>query len=537
MLTDCGFVFEPVNNKTRLRSFSKIQEKFKLKAEKSTSTKPKTEIKAERPKDATSSLPFVLKSINSEPLSSDGQIAANLPPKEPSPDPPTIIPPNEQTKTEESQVLQAALEKELHSSITPVLESIERESPHFQKAQKAIAQREFFANIKTEETAGTDKISKLVFNPSEKRKSVSETELKIIKRLKAANRKKNKTINPNQLVKASKSHAPPRRRSTFGVRGKRASGIGNGYTASPHEEIETRLLYRHISPEMPEPLRLRQLLAWCVQRNSTPKIPSELASNKGISSLAEKVITILFCFPLLIALKEVFIELKAAIESGVLTTSWYNRPKTEAEAGANDANEKKMQHPQNIANEKQRIQLIEQIVTLQEEIRKLEKVKSESKYIIKDISNSVTSVFTKLHDFEPSNDALLGIQPIPEQNNNGLSNTSRDELLSDWDSENEKFQQACEFNINLEYQHLFKNKTTAELIKTIGEETGITIDDLEMKANNIQSQILSSVDLFNYANKVISSTTDSRNLNKITKNFDQRTLLLDLSDSLSKVTL
>lgn len=57
-----------------------------------------------------------------------------------------------------------------------------------------------------------------------------------------------------------------RRRSSFSRRGKRASSIGNGFIALPHSNVKMADFYKHISPELPEPLRMRQLLAWCLRR-------------------------------------------------------------------------------------------------------------------------------------------------------------------------------------------------------------------------------------------------------------------------------
>ncbi|KAJ2813083.1 hypothetical protein FBU31_007496, partial [Coemansia sp. 'formosensis'] len=66
-----------------------------------------------------------------------------------------------------------------------------------------------------------------------------------------------------------KSTMGARRRSTFSMRGKRASSIGGGFKATPHDSVSAGDFYRHISPELPEPIRLRQLLAWCARRTAS----------------------------------------------------------------------------------------------------------------------------------------------------------------------------------------------------------------------------------------------------------------------------
>ncbi|CAG8776452.1 5346_t:CDS:2, partial [Racocetra fulgida] len=67
-------------------------------------------------------------------------------------------------------------------------------------------------------------------------------------------------IKKNQVIRQSK------RRSSIEKRGKRASSIGNGFVARPHPDVNSNEFFRHIQAEMPEPIKLRQLLVWCGQR-------------------------------------------------------------------------------------------------------------------------------------------------------------------------------------------------------------------------------------------------------------------------------
>lgn len=55
------------------------------------------------------------------------------------------------------------------------------------------------------------------------------------------------------------------RRSSMGLRGKRKSS-GGDYLTQPHPEIEAGEFYNHINPDLPGPLRMRQLLIWTLQR-------------------------------------------------------------------------------------------------------------------------------------------------------------------------------------------------------------------------------------------------------------------------------
>ncbi|KAG9016436.1 hypothetical protein FRB93_010685 [Tulasnella sp. JGI-2019a] len=58
-----------------------------------------------------------------------------------------------------------------------------------------------------------------------------------------------------------------RRKSSIGLRSVRVSeSFGAGILANPHPSVEFANFYTHISPELPEALRIRQLLVWCSSR-------------------------------------------------------------------------------------------------------------------------------------------------------------------------------------------------------------------------------------------------------------------------------
>ena len=58
------------------------------------------------------------------------------------------------------------------------------------------------------------------------------------------------------------------RRSSAGLRGKRASSLidAGTSTAIPHTEVRTDDFYKHISQDLIEPRRMKQLLVWCGNR-------------------------------------------------------------------------------------------------------------------------------------------------------------------------------------------------------------------------------------------------------------------------------
>lgn len=72
-------------------------------------------------------------------------------------------------------------------------------------------------------------------------------------------------INRNKELRKK---APGGRRSSLGMRGRRASSlIDNGHSAIPHQQVETSQFYKHIEAEgLSEPRRMKQLLMWCGER-------------------------------------------------------------------------------------------------------------------------------------------------------------------------------------------------------------------------------------------------------------------------------
>ncbi|KAG9523714.1 P-loop containing nucleoside triphosphate hydrolase protein, partial [Aureobasidium melanogenum] len=65
-----------------------------------------------------------------------------------------------------------------------------------------------------------------------------------------------------------KLSAEKSRRSSSGMRGRRASSLieAGSSRAVPHSQVETNEFYKHISQDLVEPKRMRQLLLWCGHR-------------------------------------------------------------------------------------------------------------------------------------------------------------------------------------------------------------------------------------------------------------------------------
>ncbi|KAI8318987.1 hypothetical protein GQ54DRAFT_306626 [Martensiomyces pterosporus] len=158
-----------------------------------------------------------------------------------------------------------------------------------------------------------------------------------------------------------------RRRSTFSMRGKRASSIGGGFKALPHDSVSAGDFYRHISPELPEPIRLRQLLAWCARRTPVP--------GDWPGDLPPQVVKILGD-----ALREAVDDIHSAFEKGVIATSWYHRP-VDSEKAEDAAGGELQKHPENVANAEAKEKLLARIAKLRAEneawVRELKRASTE----------------------------------------------------------------------------------------------------------------------------------------------------------------
>ncbi|KAI9767753.1 MAG: hypothetical protein M1840_005434 [Geoglossum simile] len=95
-------------------------------------------------------------------------------------------------------------------------------------------------------------------------------------------------INRNKQLR--QQHGQVHRRSSVGLRGRRASSlIDSGSTAVPHTEVDVKDFYKHISEDgLSEPRRMKQLLTWCGTRALGEK-PS-YSSDDGNARLAARVI-------------------------------------------------------------------------------------------------------------------------------------------------------------------------------------------------------------------------------------------------------
>ncbi|KAI8358259.1 Mis12-Mtw1 protein family-domain-containing protein [Mortierella sp. GBAus27b] len=114
------------------------------------------------------------------------------------------------------------------------------------------------------------------------------------------------------------------RRSSFNMRGKRASSIGNGFAALPHPSVDPKSFFRHIAADGPPPVRMKQLMSWCARKC----IDSQKSSSKDALAIAKKI-------------EEEALDM---LIGGKFSVSWYSRP-PDTEAAS------KKPHHQNVENQ------------------------------------------------------------------------------------------------------------------------------------------------------------------------------------------
>ncbi|EEB07260.1 kinetochore protein Mis13 [Schizosaccharomyces japonicus yFS275] len=146
------------------------------------------------------------------------------------------------------------------------------------------------------------------------------------------------------IAKNQKLRKASERRSSLSQRGKRASSIGLGFEALPHADVPTSEYHRHISADLSEPLRMKQLIIWSGS-NSLDEQRRNYAETKESSeaAIARSIV------------REVLNDLVA----GKFDVSWYQRPPGSVIPTK--------PHPQNIRNH----QLVDELSV------KLKKLKEE----------------------------------------------------------------------------------------------------------------------------------------------------------------
>ncbi|KAG7714806.1 hypothetical protein KL949_004642 [Ogataea haglerorum] len=78
-----------------------------------------------------------------------------------------------------------------------------------------------------------------------------------------------------------------KRRSSLSNRGKRLSSVGNGFVAEPDREIPVEELYRHVSQDLPDPHKMRQLMVWCAKRGASKGPKKKISTAESIANVIE----------------------------------------------------------------------------------------------------------------------------------------------------------------------------------------------------------------------------------------------------------
>ncbi|KAK9496311.1 Mis12-Mtw1 protein family-domain-containing protein [Lipomyces doorenjongii] len=151
-------------------------------------------------------------------------------------------------------------------------------------------------------------------------------------------------IRRNQQLR---QNAPNGRRSSLGLRGKRASSLSSGLVAVPHADISPEDFYKHLDSDLPDPHRMKQLLTWCAYRSMEET--KDWAKERWAHSPAAAIARVI---------EE---QLLKDLTDGKISTSWWNRPDNEDRL--------KKPNPQNVAN----------LAKIDEFKKRLERLRAEKK--------------------------------------------------------------------------------------------------------------------------------------------------------------
>ena len=137
------------------------------------------------------------------------------------------------------------------------------------------------------------------------------------------------------------------RRSSSGIRGKRASSLIDAGTSNavPHSEVNTMEFYKHISQDLTEPRRMRQLLVWCGNRALPPKPSGGLTPDESQARHAGKEYVRRVRYGKLTILARVIVdELLGDFGNRNDLSNWFDREDTPATALIKKPNPRNVQN-------------------------------------------------------------------------------------------------------------------------------------------------------------------------------------------------
>jgi kinetochore protein Mis13/DSN1 len=123
--------------------------------------------------------------------------------------------------------------------------------------------------------------------------------------------------------------------------------------ALPHPDVAHEDFHKHIKADFPEPVRMKQLLAWCARR-ALDEQKAKYASTESANAAAIGIYMMVKADSARVIGEEVLRDL---IENRI-STSWYHRQvlsvstsdKQESQDGVSVTSVKKRLHPQNLEN-------------------------------------------------------------------------------------------------------------------------------------------------------------------------------------------
>ncbi|BFZ58084.1 hypothetical protein PYCC9005_005142 [Savitreella phatthalungensis] len=175
--------------------------------------------------------------------------------------------------------------------------------------------------------------------------------------------RKNQQLRRDMAAGGSAQQETGKRRSSLGMRGRRASSMGNGLASQPHADVPAGEFYKHISVDLPDPVRMKQLLTWCAQRvidENKARKTDDTGAGTGAGGKAAAGDKIQVAAIARLIEEEV---LKDLLDNKI-TTSWYQRPDDQQQQ--QQLVEKKP-HPKNTANAEKLEELRQKLAALKDE--------------------------------------------------------------------------------------------------------------------------------------------------------------------------
>lgn len=178
---------------------------------------------------------------------------------------------NEELKLEKKRVEEEEklLKQKEQEAILVEMEKLKKEEKLKQKQERERQQQ-----LKREVAANKKKEMKELQLQKRIQKQKKQKKLKLLEKLKESTSKvMNKNVETvivplkDEISKADNSNTNIKlRRSSLASRGRRLSAVGNGFMATPHDDIPADELHKHVDISLPDSHKLKQLLVWLSKR-------------------------------------------------------------------------------------------------------------------------------------------------------------------------------------------------------------------------------------------------------------------------------